>query len=457
MKFKKLALLLSAVLVPAVLPHQPEIAQSAEQRARDPGVRPGDPGAGGPLARLTREELEFFHVGKEDFEEVETVEEGLGPRMNLDSCSGCHLQPAVGGTSPAINPQVAFANRLGAYNRIPPFIRRDGPIREARFVRNPDGTPDGGVHSLFTIAGRSDAAGCHLAQPDFESEVSRGNVIFRIPTPVFGAGLIEHIPDRAILANQAATATQRQALGIRGRPNIVLPFNTISGQANQNGNDGTIARFGWKAQNKSLLMFSGEAYNVEMGISNELFQTERDETPGCHVATIPNDSFDPTAREAIESMSGMQLFAVFMRMLAPPSPSADQPGGAASIGRGRINFHRVGCALCHTPTLRTGDATLAAARNQPVHLFSDLLLHDMGAGLADGVTQGQAGPREFRTAPLWGLGQRIFFLHDGRTSDLVQAIREHASQGSEANGVIMRYGSLREDEKQDLLNFLRSL
>ena len=128
--------------------------------ARDPGVRGGAAGAGGPIAGLTKNELAFFDAGKDDFEEEEAVADGLGPTMNLDSCGGCHLQPAIGGTSPAVNPQVAFATKNGATNTVPSFITRNGPVREARFVRNADGTPDGGVHALFTIAGRSDAPGC---------------------------------------------------------------------------------------------------------------------------------------------------------------------------------------------------------------------------------------------------------------------------------------------------------
>jgi CxxC motif-containing protein (DUF1111 family) len=356
-----------------------------------------------------------------------------------------------------VNPQVDFATNLGARNRVPSFIRRDGPVREVRFVRNPDGTPDGGVHSLFTISGRSDAPGCGLAQPDFEGQVANRNAIFRIPTPVFGAGLIEAIPDKTILANQAATASQRSQFGIGGRANIVSPFNTITGQTNNNGNDGTVARFGWKAQNKSLLIFSGEAYNVEMGISNELFPTEREESPACQFATSPNDVFDTVTADPVEAMSAADKFATFMRLLAPPTPSATEPGGGASIGRGKLVFAAAGCALCHTPSMRTGNATVVALRNQTANLYSDLLVHDMGVGLADGVSQGQAGPREFRTAPLWGLGQRVFFLHDGRTNDLVVAIRSHASSGSEANTVIGNFQQLREDQKQDLLNFLRSL
>jgi CxxC motif-containing protein (DUF1111 family) len=148
---------------------------------------------------------------------------------------------------------------------------------------------------------------------------------------------------------------------------------------------------------------------------------------------------------------------MFMRFLAPPTPSPDQPGGAPSIGRGQALFASAGCALCHTPSFKTGNSAVAALRYQTVALYSDLMIHDMGIGLADGVSQGEAGPREFRTAPLWGLGQRIFFLHDGRTSDLVAAIRAHASQKSEANGAVANFLALSEAQKQDLLNFLRSL
>jgi len=431
--------------------------------ARDPGVRGGAAGAGAPLAGLTKTELVFFNAGTDEFVEEEDVADGLGPTMNLGSCAGCHLQPAVGGTSPPVNPQVAFATLNGAANSVPSFITANGPVREARFVKNPDGTPDGGVHDLFTITGRSDAPGCMLSQPDFEKELARRNVIFRIPTPVFGAGLIEQIPDQTILANQANDIPKKKALKIAGRPNIVLAGHAISGQANNNGNDGTVARFGWKAQNKSLLLFSGEAYNVEMGITNELFQTERDETTTCQVATVPNTITDTAGKKPVDAVSPIEKFALFMRFLAPPAPSLDTPGGANSIARGRNLFSDTGCALCHTPTLNTGNAAVAALRNQPANLFSDLLVHDMGPGLADGVTQGQAGPREFRTALLWGLGQRLFFLHDGRTSDLREAIRAHSSgsfftfNASEANEVIKNFNALRDNEKQDVLNFLRSL
>jgi CxxC motif-containing protein (DUF1111 family) len=425
--------------------------------AQDPGVRGGDPGAGGRFAALTANQIRFFDLGKAEFEAVEEVAEGLGPRMNLDNCKGCHAQPVTGGSSPALNPQIAFATKNGGVDAIPSFIVSNGPVREARLVRNPDGTPDGGVANTFTISGRSGAAGCSLAQPNFAAELANHNVIFRIPTPLFGAGLIEQIPDAAILANQAADKPSKTALGIRGRPNLDVTGRTISGAVNTNGNDGTITRFGWKAQNVSLLVFSGEAYNVEMGITNELFQNERERSTACQFARSPNDTQNFDASDALGGSTAIQNFANFQRFLAPPKPSTTLPGGAPSIASGRGLFDSTGCGLCHTPMLRTGNTTVTVLRNRDVNLFSDLLVHDMGDGLADGVSQGTAGPREFRSAPLWGLGQRIFFLHDGRTTQIRDAITEHQSPGSEANEVIRRFRDLTPAQKQDLFNFLRSL
>jgi CxxC motif-containing protein (DUF1111 family) len=206
------------------------------------------------------------------------------------------------------------------------------------------------------------------------------------------------------------------------------------------------------------VIVSGEAYNVEMGITNELFQTERNETAGCQFASTPNDTTNTEAATFVDMLSGVEKFALFMRFLAPPTPAVDA-ANAPSVARGKTLFSQVG----YTPTLQTGNSTVAALSNKAVNLYSDLLLHDMGPDLADGVSQGQAGPREFRTAPLWGLGQRIFFLHDGRSRDLAETIQAHQSDStrtrdaSEANGAVRRYNELTESQKQDILNFLRSL
>jgi CxxC motif-containing protein (DUF1111 family) len=439
----------------------------------DPGVRPGAPGAGDPLHGLTADEAAFFLDGQVRFADVEAVKgganNGLGPRFNSNQCLSCHAQPSSGGSSPARNPEVAVATLNGAKNLVPWFVTQAGPVREARFKRNPNGTNDGGVHDLFVITGRKDAPGCNIAQPDFlpagnplTGQGGNPNIIFRIPTPVFGAGLIEAIPDSAILANMRADASTKAGMGIYGHPNAHL-----SGNANRSANDGTITRFGWKAQNKSLLMFSGEAYNVEMGVTNQLFPQERDETPGCLFNATPEDTSNFTTASSASSnsntavLSDIEAFANFMRLLAPPTPAPDTP----STVNGRAHFIKIGCAHCHTPSLSTGRLIAsgsstnpsAALSNQTANLFSDLLVHHMGKDLEDGITQGGAGPDEFRTAPLWGAGQRIFFLHDGRTTNLLDAIKAHKSQGSEANKVIDHFNGLHTREKQDILNFLRSL
>jgi CxxC motif-containing protein (DUF1111 family) len=439
----------------------------------DPGVRGGTAGAGAPLPGLTADEAGYFQDGLARFAAVESVtggqNNGLGPRFNSHSCLSCHVYPNVGGSSPATNPLVAIATLRGARNVVPWFITQKGPVREARFQRNPDGSNDGGVHNLFVVTGRSDAAGCNIAQPNFlpagdpvTGQRGNPNIVFRIPTPIFGAGLIEAIPDSAILANMAADANLKKPMGISGHPNAHL-----SGNVNRSGNDGTITRFGWKAQNKSLLLFAGEAYNVEMGISNQLFPQERDETPGCVLNATPEDTLNfttaatstPNPNAAV--VSDIEAFADFMRLLAPPAPAPDTP----STVRGRAAFAKAGCAYCHTPSLTTGRAIAsgsatrpsAALSNQPVNLYSDLLVHHMGTGLADGITQGGAGPDEFRTAPLWGVGQRIWFLHDGRTNDVIRAIEAHSSRGSEANQSIERFNRLSNEQRQDIVNFLRAL
>jgi CxxC motif-containing protein (DUF1111 family) len=426
---------------------------SSAAESLDPGVRGGPAAAGGPRDNLSSDYLSMFTAAQLRFQEVDSVSGtiagesgiGLGPGFNSNSCASCHAQPAVGGSSPAVNPQFSFANLDGATNQLPEFILVNGPVREARFIQKPDGTPDGGVHDLFTIAGRSDAPGCVDPQPDFASALAQNNVIFRIPTPVFGAGLVEDISDASILANAGANAGAKAQLGIAGTPN-------------RSGNDGSITRFGWKAQNKSLLIFAGEAYNVEQGVTNELFPNERDTTPSCQFGgkaeddtnlTTDTSSFAPSAYS-----SDVVNFAMFARLSAPPTPAPQ----TAQTQAGLQTFNNIGCALCHTPSINTGATSyITKQSNVQVNAFSDFLLHNMGSGLADHVSQGAAAGNQFRTAPLWGLGQRIFFLHDGRTSNLVEAIKAHQGHNSEANQVINNFQGLSHTDKQNLLLFLRSL
>jgi len=399
---------------------------------------------------------------------------GMSPVFNADQCFICHSQPQIGGSSPAHSPAEKIAHRLGGTNIVPDFEEPDGAFREVRFKFNADGTRDGGVHSLFTLQGRSDTPTCTLKQPDFATAVRERNIAFRIPLQLFGLGLIESIQDSAIRSNMNANLWQKRELGIAGRPNIVP-------------NNGTISRFGWKAQNGSITIFAGEAYNVEMGISNDAFPIGRSEDTACSEVYEPFDipRTEPTLyNNPLKIMPAWLMFTEFMRFVDAPQPAPM----SVSAQHGKELFGSVGCALCHTPSFKTPGTTSPASPLQEIgphsvapggqndNLFSDLLIHHMGATLADNIVQGSAGPDEFRTTPLWGLGQRLFFLHDGRTNDLMVAIRDHFSGRfsdggdnpakdfrsytygpSEANGVVERFNNLSESDKQAILDFLRSL
>ncbi len=453
----------------------------------DPGVQSGSRGTGAALSSVLTDSpsgiLSFFTDGQNRFQAVESVSNsptgnnGLGPRFNSNSCSSCHAQPAVGGSGPANNPEFQFpSNGVAPGNTIPSFITATGPTLEARFpfFFNSNGTvnynsPNGGVEPLYTVTGRSDAGTCNsattLPQPSFATAVSTGNVIFRIPTPTFGTGLIENLDESTLLSNQLVNLNNRVG---------------VSGGFNHNGNDGTITRFGWKAQNKSLHIFSGEAYNVEMGISNLLFPQDRplpgeDGNGGTGLTGLPSvclnlsgsgypeDTSNPAASPNSAVLDDVSAFANFMRALAPPPTGSvvlnGQTVSASTISAGASLFTSTGCSVCHNPTpgtTQTSNFTSSLSKT-PVNAYSDVEIHHMGSGLSDNVSQGGAGGDQFRTAPLWGLGQRIFLLHDGRTTNLINAIQDHASHGSEASTVEQQFFNLNSTQQQEILDFLRSL
>ena len=410
------------------------------------------------------------------FPQFHTNSNGLGARHNADQCFICHAQPTLGGSGgflvpnpgqgapmPPENPLFRLVpKRFGKQNVVPSFEQQFGPIREVRFKFKPDGTRDGGVHQLWVVTGiKTDPTltNCSIVQPDFASQFQAGNLSFRIPLQMLGLGLIDSIQDREILSHFNATANQRAALGITGHPN-------------RSANDGTITRFGWKAQNKSITMFAAEAYNVEMGITNELFPTATEEDPGCQgpakpepndvTRTASDDETNDSFNNPLHILADWMQFTLLMRFTDAPQPD---PNPSPSARRGRNVFSAIGCSLCHTPQMQTAPVMNSAVlQNRPVNLFSDLLVHHMGAGLADDIIQGAAGPDEFRTTPLWGVGQRLFFLHDGRTADLLEAINQHFSPpstafpASEANAVVQRFrNNLSVADKQAILDFLRSL
>lgn len=361
---------------------------------------------GGALAGLSDAQLAAFVDGRADFRKAETAASGLGPIFNDVSCVACHDAGGVGGAS-----------------------RRT----VTRFGRTVDGVFDpleqlGG--SLLQVRAINPAA--REVVPREANTVAR-----RVTTPLFGAGLIEAIPDSVIVLGTLAKKPE----GIAGKVSVVK--DVVSGE-------NRIGRFGWKAQQATVLAFSGDAYLNEMGITNRFFPEEN--APNGNEALLAQ--FDRVAgiedvTDPVDGRTGVDRVADFMRFLAPPVRGA---ATAASAAGERI-FSTLDCAACHTPMMKTGKSDIAALSEKTVELYSDLLLHDMGA-LGDGIVQGTAGARDMRTAPLWGLRARPTWLHDGRANTVDAAIRAHAG---EAQNSRERYEALGAAERTQLLAFLDTL
>jgi CxxC motif-containing protein (DUF1111 family) len=365
-------------------------------------LRPGD-----PLPGITPTEFTEFRLGLDDFLEVETAEEGLGPAFNGTSCAGCHSVPAIGGSG------VVLETRAG-------YLTADG----FRPLANGDTL----VH-LFSVP----THGCQPLIPDDVNIVAR-----RIPIPLFGAGLVESIPDDTLLALEDPLDLNRD--GVSGRAALVVDAGT---------GDRRVGRFGWKAQQATLLAFGADAYRNEMGITNDLFGQELafgvsdDRMRRCDPLPEPEDRRDPlTGRRGIDN------FESFMRFLAPPARGANDP----RTREGERIFGAIGCAACHVPALTTGPSANPLFNRRTVPLFSDLLLHDVGTG--DGIGQAAAEPDEIRTPALWGLRDRRPLLHDGRAATIDAAIQLHASEAELAR---LGFERLSPAERDALLAFLGSL
>jgi CxxC motif-containing protein (DUF1111 family) len=380
------------------------VAAAIVATAQSSGVEPG-----GPLPGLTAVEFEEFRLGLDDFLEVETSDEGLGPAFNGTSCAACHNVPAIGGVSPVSEVR---AGRLTAAG-FEPLV----PSGDTLF-------------HLFSIPTHS----CQPPIPPHANVIAR-----RVPVPVFGAGLIEAIEDETIRGREDPQDRDRD--GISGRAAIVTDVAT---------GDRRVGRFGWKAQHATLLTFGADAYRNEMGITNELFPTEAAAGVDagrmllCDRIADPEDVPDPRTRRR-----GIDNFASFMRFLAPV---ARGPLDAAVAVEAERLFGAVGCASCHTPTLPTGPSSNPLFNRRPVALFSDLLLHDVGTG--DGIQQASAEPNEIRTPALWGLRFRRPLLHDGSAATVDAAIRRHTSEARLARE---GYERLSEAERVSILSFLGSL
>ncbi|MFZ4651288.1 MAG: di-heme oxidoredictase family protein [Rubrivivax sp.] len=379
-------------------------------KALPPPGAPGAPGLAFPgqaaLAGLDAASLAAFVAGREEFVAVETPAGGLGPIFNDASCGACHKAGGVGGASERT------VTRFGRMvnGRFDPMEAQGGSLLQARAI-------DPAAREFVP------AAATVVAQ--------------RVTTPLFGAGLIEAISDDAILMN----AQRSKPDGVKGRAAMVT--DPVSGKVR-------VGRFGWKAQQATLLAFSGDAYVNEMGVTNRLFPKEN--APNGRADLLARFDRVPDIEDAVDPATGksdIDRAADFMRLLAPlPTLRAT----AASLAGARV-FEQAGCAACHQPTMATGPHAVPALSNQTVALYSDLLLHDMGR-LGDGIEQGPAGMREMRTAPLWGLRARPALLHDGRAKTIAQAIEAHDGEAAVSRD---RYKALKAEPQRQLLEFLRTL
>ena len=359
----------------------------------------------GPIDGLTAVELAAFVEGDGQFGRSFAPADGLGPIFNNVACAACHSGDGRGRTE----------------NALSRFDGLGGPQLQDKAI--PGAVPE------FLPAG---------------AMVSR-----RLPPPVFGVGLIEAIPEAAILA--LADSLDADGDGISGRPNWVVPPPWVPADEPGAAPGQRVGRFSRKAQVSTLLQQVTEAYHQDMGITSDFLPVENTNPQASRAVEGADRVTDPEIGEAT-----IRVVVAYIRGLAPPVPGADTP----SRQRGRTVFDSIGCARCHVPVLMTGASSIAALSDQPVRLYSDLLLHDMGPGLADYRPDGSASGSEWRTAPLWGLrlmrrflNGDAFLLHDGRARSVDEAILLH---GGEAQGARDRHDVLPPADRAAILDFVES-
>jgi CxxC motif-containing protein (DUF1111 family) len=445
----KLMIVVSVVAVIALLKGYDYVSARMVVEPRDKG-KPGS-----AISGLTMKQLAYFDEGRRLFMHEFTPEEGLGPLFNGKSCFECHGQPGV----------VGGEGRDTSSTNITMFARRDPEKPIAKLPKEAvmrtitkadiDLFPMEGGPTLQRRTITTEFPGKYPfdCQVDFESIPKTAEFVSPRHSPhVLGSGLIENIPDNDILATALDQGQQAPAMAGRPIPHVDR-FTELP----------RIARMGWKNQHVNTLNFSTGALNIEMGVTTFLNNTENSPTrmgqfPKCLVETFgpgPNDTG-----------KNLLLLTYFQQLLAPPprGPITEQ------VKKGEVVFNQVGCAFCHKPTYYTADNSvvvdpesplpklnhlrIAALQHVPVNCYSDLLVHDMGQELADGMPQEGSKGGEWRTTPLWGLGTKKFLLHDGRTTDIHAAIMAHGGQSEEVRN---RYDALSAEDKENLRAFLKSL
>lgn len=408
---------------------------------------PGRNAFGRSLMNMDRARWPEFHAGKKvfgrDWNDTRTGPVIVGPLFSAASCMTCHVKDGRGRppASPAETP-VSLVFQLGA-----PEGRGPHPLYgEQLDSQAVDGrTAEGSVEVTYEEVRGEFATGesYALLRPSYRfKDLSQGALCAgtpfspRVSPANFGLGLLEAIPEETLLALADPDDADRD--GISGRPNQVLD---VADQRTKTG------RFGWKANQPSLRQQVAHAASADMGLTSELYPKQQGQEPGAA----------PGAPEV--TPEELERLVFYMRLVAPPKR---RDWDTAPVLRGKAVFRAIGCSGCHVATaFETGTVPgFPELSGQKIHPYTDLLLHDMGEGLADGRTDGLATGREWRTPPLWGIGLQeavnghTRLLHDGRARNVEEAVLWH---GGEAVSAQERYVRLRREDREALLAFLKSL
>ena len=364
--------------------------------------------AGDPLPNLSATELARFHAGRALFDKTFTEEEGLGPHFNENQCSACHTDPASGGVTGF--ERIVRATRFSAPDSCDLLVEEGGE----------------NIRSRTTPLAAARGVGPQMIPPA-ATEVARFT-----PTPLFGLGLVEAIPEQTIRSR--ADPDDADGDGISGRVGRTI--------------DGRVGRFGRKGEFATIEDFTHGALRLEMGITTP-------HTPNGEPANEVRHSGDSdTAPDPEASAHVVELLSAFVRFLAAPERAAPRSTAHGDTVRaGERLFERIGCTGCHTPSMRTAASDVPALHEREVALYSDLLLHDMGPALSN-VCGPAATPVELRTAMLMGLQHRSFFLHDARGFDLREAVLTHGGEAARARDAFSRLPWI---QQEILLLFLESL
>ena len=379
---------------------------------------------GQPIDGLTQAELDAFERGRAIFEKRFKPSEGMGPLYNATSCASCHAVPVAGGSSKLY--RNFYIARVGAGNSQSNFPTMPSPVVPSYGGSNHEGATFSLTNGRFVVP-----------ETFFGVDVISAQ---RNGLPIFGVGLFEFISDQTILAN--TDPNDLDGDGISGR------FNT---------DNGTLGRFGVKAQSNNIELFTRAPLQNQMGITSDPFLGSAGTVSYAHAAfqasanpNLPTTDNDGVPDPEINSGDLGDLIA-FTRFLAPPEPKPFN----ASAANGELLFEDIGCAKCHMPELESSRG--------PVRAYTDLLLHDMGPDLADelnfGIPQFATADlfrtgHEFRTQPLWGVSLSGPFLHDGRARTLEEAITMH---GGEAQASRDEFLALTPVERDDIISFLEHL